>query len=71
MATTHYLKDTKAFWRSREKARKILDKKRANASYSEKIAISSKLRADTEYLKSGRVVSSKSSQTKASRPCGD
>lgn len=55
-----YLKDTKAFWRERDAARSALDKKRANAPFTEKVRIAEKLRADADFLRSGRIVSSKS-----------
>ena len=61
MTKNNYLKDTKGFWQIREKARKNLDIKRAGASYSEKVAIASKLRSDARFLKNGRIISSKSS----------
>jgi hypothetical protein len=59
MANTHYMKDTKKFWQARGEARTALDKKRADASFSEKVEVAEKLHADASFLKSGRVVSSK------------
>ena len=61
MTKVNYLKDTKRFWQTREKARKNLDTKRTSASYSEKVTIADKLRSDARFLKSGRIISSKSS----------
>ncbi len=61
MTKDNYLKDTKRFWQTREKARKNLDTKRASASYSEKVAIAGKLHSDAKFLKSGHIISSKSS----------
>lgn len=57
MTTINYMKDTKKFWKAREKARASLDKRRASASYSEKVKSATKLRLDADYLKSGKVVS--------------
>ena len=59
MTNTIYMKDTKKFWRTCEKARSTLDKQRANASYSVRAKTAQKLRSDVKSLKSGRVVSSK------------
>ena len=53
------MRDTKAFWKERDEARSALDKKRANVSYPEKVKIARKLRSDADFLKSGRIVSSK------------
>ena len=61
MTNINYLKDTKGFWQTREKARKNLDVKRASASYSKKIAITDKLHADAKFLKGGRIIFPKSS----------
>lgn len=59
MKNINYMKDTKKFWQERRKARQALDVKRAGVSYSEKVAISERLRSDAVFLKSGRVVHSK------------
>ena len=59
MSKVHYIRDTKKFWQTRDKARSILDGKRANSSYTEKAKIAEKLRLDAKFLKSGVVVSSK------------
>ena len=59
MTNTPYMKDTKKFWQAREQSRSVLDRKRSNASLSEKITISEKLRSDASFLKSGRMASSK------------
>ena len=56
-----YLGDTKEFWQNREEARKNLDAKRANVSYSKKMATVDKLNADTKFLKGGRTIPSKPS----------
>ena len=61
MTNINYIKDTKKFWQTREKARRNLDAKRASVSYSEKIIIADKLRSDARLLKNGRITSSKSS----------
>jgi len=61
MTKVNYMKDTKGFWQTREKARKNLDAKRASASYSEKIIIADKLHSDARLLKSGRIISPKPS----------
>ena len=53
------MKDTKKFWQAREKARSALDKKRANVSLVEKEKVLENLRADADFLKSGRMVLSK------------
>ena len=58
MREVHYLKDTRKFWKAREKARIALDHKRANTSHTEKASIARKLRADAEFMKSGRIVAS-------------
>lgn len=58
MSKSHYMKDTKKFWRARNEARVALDKKRAQAPFSEKVKLAEKLRADAEFLKSGVPVSS-------------
>lgn len=52
-----FMKDTKEFWQTRREARATLDKKRANASFSEKVEVAEKLDADASFLKSGQVVS--------------
>ena len=59
MAKITYLKNIKEFWQAREKARSALDKKRANASFAEKVKVSETLRSDATFLKSNRIVSSK------------
>lgn len=59
MTKVTYIKDTKKFWQAREKARSTLDKERANVSYTEKVKTAQKLRSDADFVKSGRVVSSK------------
>ncbi len=59
MKNISYMKDTKKFWQERRKARQELDVKRAGVSFSEKVAISERLRSDAAYLKSGRVAHSK------------
>ena len=61
MTNARYLKDTKEFWQIRDKARKNLDARRANVSYSKKIAIADKLRADAKFLRGGNAIPSKSS----------
>ena len=61
MTNTNYLKDTKEFWQTRKKARKNLDAKRANIPYSQKLTIASKLQTDGKFLKSGHIISPKSS----------
>lgn len=60
MTETNYVKNTRKFWQAREKARSALDRKRANASFDEKVKVSEKLHSDATFLKSGRIVSSKS-----------
>lgn len=59
MVNIHYMKNTKKFWQASEKARSALDKKRANVSLAEKEKVLENLRADANFLKSGRMVSSK------------
>jgi hypothetical protein len=59
MSKTRYLKDTKRFWRIRNNSRVALDKKRTQASFSEKVKIAEKLRSDAEFLRSGVPVSPK------------
>ena len=61
MTKISYLGDTKEFWQNRERARKNLDAKRANVSYSKKMAIVDKLNTDAKFLKSGRTIPPKSS----------
>ena len=61
MTKANYLKDTRKFWRVRERARKSLDARRTSASYSEKVLIAEKLRLDKQFLKSGFLNKSKSS----------
>ncbi len=61
MTKINYLADTKEFWQNRERARKNLDAKRANVSYSKKMATVDKLNTDAKFLKSGRTIPSKSS----------
>ena len=60
MKKMNYLKDTKSFWEARRKAREELDKKRANAPISEKVAIVQKLNEDRQLLKKARSVKSPS-----------
>ena len=59
MPKTRYMKDTRKFWQAREEARSALDKERANAPYTTKVKTAQKLRSDADFLKSGRVGSSK------------
>ena len=59
MTRISYMRDTKKFWQAREKARTALDTKRASVSYAVKVEIAQKLRSDANFLKSGRIVSSK------------
>lgn len=59
MTKISYMRDIEEFWKERDKARSALDKKRANVSYPEKVKIARKLRSDADFLKSGRIVSSK------------
>ena len=59
MTNVSYIKDTKKFWRVREKARTALDKERANATNTVKVKIAEKMRSDANFLKSGQIVSSK------------
>lgn len=59
MTNKSYIKDTTKFWEEREKARAVLDKERANASYSDQVKTAQKLRSDADFLKTGRIVSSK------------
>ena len=58
MREIHYLKDTKKFWKAREKARLALDHKRAKASHAEKNLIARKLHSDAEFMKRSRIASS-------------
>jgi len=59
MSQTIYIKDTKRFWQERKQARAALDKKRANAPYTEKVKVIENLRSDIDSLRRDRVVSSK------------
>jgi len=59
MKSIHYMKDTKAFWQERNKAREVLDQKRQTTSYTEKTQIAEKLRSDANLLKRARILSSK------------
>lgn len=59
MTKTNYMKDTRKFWQARKKARSVLDRKRANVPFTEKVKVSEKLQSDTTFLKSGRIISSK------------
>ena len=60
MPNINYMKDTRKFWKAREKARVALDKKRVTDSYTEKAKIAEKLHSDANFLKSGRIASAKS-----------
>lgn len=51
-----YIKDTKRFWQERKSARAALDKKRS----SQKTREVDRLRSDALFLKSGKIVSTKS-----------
>ena len=55
MPKTRCRKDTGRFWEERTKARKALDRQRADAPYHIKIEITEKLRQDAILLKSGKV----------------
>jgi len=59
MTNISYIRDTKKFWQTREKARTALDKERASVSYAAKVKIAEKIRSDANFLKNGRIVSSK------------
>jgi len=61
MTSANYTKDTTKFWQKREKARNNLDSKRASVSYSEKVSIAGRLQSDAKFLKTGHIVSPKSS----------
>jgi len=56
MTNTNYMKDTKKFWQTREKARSALDKKRASVPLTEKVKSLESLQSDASFLKSGRRV---------------
>jgi hypothetical protein len=56
MNKRRYLKDTKAFWKEREKSRAALDAKRSAASASQKMKTAEKLRTDAIFLKHGKIV---------------
>lgn len=60
MPKVHCPKSIEQFWAERTKARIALDKKRANASYPEKIRIMELLRKDALLLKTGRIKIAKS-----------
>ena len=59
MSSSHYIKDTKKFWKTRNESRAALDRKRATASFPQKAKIAGKLRSDAKLLKSGVPASSK------------
>ena len=59
MGKINYLKDTKKFWQERADARIILDKKRQCASDTAKKKEASQLKADSLFLKTGRIPSTK------------
>jgi len=54
MKKVHYVKDTKRFWRERKKSREKLDQKLASLSYSEKLAITGKMRANHTAIKNAK-----------------
>ena len=51
MKKAHYVKDTKAFWQERKKARQNLDKKMASLSYPEKLVITAKMQENHKALR--------------------
>jgi len=57
----HYIKNTKKFWKKRNKARIALDKERAEASPAQKIEITERMRKDRLLFKSAKVIYTKSS----------
>ncbi len=44
MKKVNYVKDTKAFWQERKRARQNLDKKLSSLPFSEKLVITEKMR---------------------------
>ena len=60
MGKINYLKDTKKFWQERADARIVLDKKRECASDTARKKEAKQLKADSLFLKTGRVLSPKS-----------
>ena len=59
MTRTSYMRDARKFWQARDEARSTLDHKRVTVSYPEKVKVAEKLRSDADFLKSGRIISSK------------
>lgn len=56
MKKANYVRDSKKFWRTREKARDNLDKRLANLSYSEKVTIMGKMQANHASLRNAKRV---------------
>jgi len=54
MDNIYYLKDSKKFWGTREKARKAKDKKLARLPFLEKVAMTEKIQADYEVLRNAK-----------------
>lgn len=50
----YYLKGSRKFWETHERARKAKDKKLARLPFSEKAAIAEKIQADYEVLRNAR-----------------
>ncbi len=54
MENTYYLKDSKKFWETREKAREARDKRLAELPFSIKVTITEKLQTDSEVLRNAK-----------------
>ncbi len=54
MDNVYYLKDSKKFWGTREKAREAKDKRLARLPFSEKVAMTEKIQADYELLRNAK-----------------
>ena len=54
MDNVYYLKDSKKFWETHEKAREARDKRLARLPFSEKVAITEKLQTDSEVLQKAK-----------------
>ncbi len=54
MKKINYIKDTKKFWQARKKSRDAVDKDLANRSFTEKLAITSKMHANHAAMRNAK-----------------
>ena len=56
MRKTNYVKNSKAFWESRKKSREVVDNELSRLSFTEKLVIADKMRANHEAMRDAKKV---------------